>query len=80
MEYYKEKDFARASSNTNALICIEDALHDIFEKAITSAYPDVPDPPVDINITGKNPKFGDYQCNSAMSLSQYFRKHGIYNS
>ncbi|XP_033208997.1 arginine--tRNA ligase, cytoplasmic isoform X2 [Belonocnema kinseyi] len=76
VEVYKEKEFARESSNSNALICIEDALYNLFEKAIVAAYPEIPDPPVDINITGKNPKFGDYQCNSAMSLSQYFRKQG----
>jgi len=46
-----------------------------FESAIRQAYPDIEDPPVQIVETAKE-AFGDYQCNSAMSLSQILGKKG----
>lgn len=50
-------------------ISIRDNLVAVFRSAIGAAYPDVADPPV-IVTTSSNPKFGDYQCNSAMPLAQ----------
>lgn len=57
------------------VISINDTLCEIFRKAINAAYPDVPDPPV-IVTTSNNPKFGDYQCNSAMPLAQQLSSSG----
>lgn len=40
-----------------------------FAEAISAAFPDVPEPDAQI-AASKNPKFGDFQCNAAMSLSK----------
>lgn len=53
-----------ASSN---MISIYETLYNLFEKAISEAYPDLTDPPIVIS-SSNNPKFGDYQCNSALPL------------
>lgn len=52
-------------------------LEELFLEAIKKSYPDIPDPPVVISASG-NPKFGDYQCNSAMSLSKQLGASGNY--
>ncbi|XP_014470943.1 PREDICTED: arginine--tRNA ligase, cytoplasmic [Dinoponera quadriceps] len=57
------------------VISINNTLCDIFRKAINLAYPNVSDPPV-IITTSNNPKFGDYQCNSAMPLAQQLSSSG----
>ncbi|XP_039304484.1 probable arginine--tRNA ligase, cytoplasmic isoform X3 [Solenopsis invicta] len=54
---------------TAETLSIRDQLCSIFHKAISTTYPDITDPPV-IVTTSSNPKFGDYQCNSAMPLAQ----------
>lgn len=48
---------------------MQEALTALFATAIEAAYPDLPDAPVIINPS-TNAKFGDYQCNSAMSICQ----------
>ncbi|CAG4960025.1 unnamed protein product [Parnassius apollo] len=58
-------------------VCIVDELKKVFEIAITSAYPDLDDPPVVITLSGNNPKFGDYQCNSAMPISQLLKAKNV---
>ncbi|XP_047521777.1 arginine--tRNA ligase, cytoplasmic [Pieris napi] len=58
-------------------ICVVDELKKIFTIAIESAYPDLEDPPVVITLSGNNPKFGDYQCNSAMPISQLLKAKNI---
>lgn len=60
-------------SNTSVV----DELKNIFEIAIRSAYPDLDDPPIVISLSGNNPKFGDYQCNSAMAISQLLKAKDI---
>lgn len=52
-------------------------LQSVFTDAIMKAFPDIMDPPVVISISDKNPKFGDYQCNSAMALSKLCKQHGV---
>ncbi|ENN82854.1 hypothetical protein YQE_00779, partial [Dendroctonus ponderosae] len=52
-------------------------LQNIFSKAIEAACPDIRNiPPVDIALSGANPKFGDYQCNSAMGLANLYKQLG----
>ncbi|XP_048524784.1 arginine--tRNA ligase, cytoplasmic isoform X2 [Dendroctonus ponderosae] len=52
-------------------------LQNIFSNAIEAACPDIRNiPPVDIALSGANPKFGDYQCNSAMSLANLYKQLG----
>ncbi|POM67752.1 Arginine-tRNA ligase, partial [Phytophthora palmivora] len=48
---------------------ILEVVESIFDAAIKAAYPGLDVPPVEVTRTNvKNAKFGDYQCNSAMSL------------
>ncbi|XP_072745001.1 arginine--tRNA ligase, cytoplasmic [Anoplolepis gracilipes] len=71
-----ERDKASALSNTfQSNISINNTLYEIFQRAITAAYPDILNPPV-IVTTSNNPKFGDYQCNSAMPLAQQLSSPG----
>lgn len=58
-------------------ICLVDELKNVFENAIKSAYPDLEDPPIVITLSGNNPKFGDYQCNSAMPISQLLKAKNV---
>jgi arginyl-tRNA synthetase len=48
---------------------LQEMLNNIFAEAIAAAYPDLPEAPVVI-MPSSNYKFGDYQCNSAMSMVQ----------
>ncbi|XP_015605733.1 probable arginine--tRNA ligase, cytoplasmic isoform X2 [Cephus cinctus] len=76
VEAESSKNNAVPSIDSNTLISIQDALSHLFKEAIIATYPDLPDPPVTIAIAG-NPKFGDYQCNSAMSISKLLSAQGI---
>lgn len=58
-------------------ICLLNELENVFEVAIESAYPDLHAPPAAVSISGNNPKFGDYQCNSAMAISQLLKAKDI---
>ena len=49
------------------MISVFDTLYSLFEKAINEVYPDLTDPPIVIS-SSNNPKFGDYQCNSALPI------------
>lgn len=55
---------------------IQDVLTELFGIAISAAYPNIPDPPVVIALSAGNPKFGDYQCNSAMQLANTLKQGG----
>lgn len=48
-------------------------LQNLFESAIQDAFPQIKDVKVVLSPTN-NPKFGDYQCNSAMSISKKLQK------
>lgn len=52
---------------------LQELLNNIFADAIAAAYPDLPEAPVVI-MPSSNYKFGDYQCNSAMSMVQVSEK------
>ncbi|XP_045500219.1 arginine--tRNA ligase, cytoplasmic [Colias croceus] len=58
-------------------LSVLDELKNIFTVAVDAAYPDLEDPPVVITLSGNNPKFGDYQCNSAMPISQLLKAKNI---
>lgn len=53
-------------------------LNHLFSMAISKAFPDLPEAPVVIALSGNNPKFGDYQCNSAMQISNTYKQMGKY--
>lgn len=61
---------------SNNVISIYDTLCKIMEKAIKAAYPDLIEPPI-IVTSSTNPKFGDYQCNSPMSLVPLLTSPGM---
>lgn len=52
------------------------ALVKYFEVAVQQAYPDLPDAPIVVTVSG-NSKFGDYQCNSAMPIAQLLKAKGL---
>lgn len=54
---------------------IKESLTAIFSVAIQNAFPTLQDPPVVLALA-QNPKFGDYQCNSAMALSKMIAGQG----
>lgn len=64
-------------NSVDGTLCILDELKNIFYVAINSAYPDLEDPPIQISLSGNNPKFGDYQCNSAMQISQLLKAKNV---
>lgn len=51
-------------------------MSDVFTQAITAAYPSLPSPPIVITESTKA-AFGDYQCNSAMPISQQLKAQNI---
>lgn len=54
---------------------INESLHLLLKNAVEAAYPDLTDPPVDVSVA-TNPKFGDYQCNSALPLCKLLSTKG----
>lgn len=76
MEIQRDRlDDRMESFGTTYTISIKDNLCAVFHKAISAAYPDVVDPPI-IVTTSSNPKFGEYQCNSAMPLAHQLSSSG----
>jgi len=61
-----DEEKAKASDR---MLNIKESLISIFEVAISSAFPAIANPPIVLALA-QNPKFGDYQCNSAMALSK----------
>ncbi|XP_036607934.1 arginine--tRNA ligase, cytoplasmic isoform X2 [Trichosurus vulpecula] len=55
------------------MININSRLQELFAYAIKTAYPDLENPPL-IVTPSQQPKFGDYQCNSAMGLTKMLLK------
>lgn len=51
------------------MININHRIQEIFKAAIKAAYPDLENPPLAVTPSQQS-RFGDYQCNSAMSISQ----------
>lgn len=51
------------------MININNCLQEIFGAAIQAAYPELENPPL-VVTPSQQPKFGDYQCNSAMGITQ----------
>ncbi|XP_077052756.1 arginine--tRNA ligase, cytoplasmic [Siphateles boraxobius] len=63
------------SQNGKAMLNINQCLQQIFGKAISTAYPDLENPPLSVS-PNQQAKFGDYQCNSAMAMSQMMKAKG----
>lgn len=60
---------AERNRPTKNMININRRLQEVFGCAIKAAYPDLENPPL-LVTPSQQPKFGDYQCNSAMGISQ----------
>ncbi|KAK4887234.1 hypothetical protein RN001_003505 [Aquatica leii] len=65
-----------SSRNNKTMDTVQEILIDVFGKAIADAFPDLPDPPIVIALSGNNPKFGDYQCNSALPIANSYKQSG----
>uniref|UniRef100_A0A3B3ZI07 Arginine--tRNA ligase, cytoplasmic n=2 Tax=Periophthalmus magnuspinnatus TaxID=409849 RepID=A0A3B3ZI07_9GOBI len=57
------------------MLNINQRLQHIFGGAIGAAYPELEHPPLAVTPS-QQAKFGDYQCNSAMAMSQMFKAKG----
>nr|XP_023020401.1 arginine--tRNA ligase, cytoplasmic [Leptinotarsa decemlineata] len=70
------KNGSELSVSQGGMQSINEILTNLFSVAITNAFPDIVDPPIVIALSGSNPKFGDYQCNSAMQLANIYKQMG----
>ncbi|XP_030067658.1 arginine--tRNA ligase, cytoplasmic [Microcaecilia unicolor] len=57
---------------TKAMININKCLQEIFRDAIKTTFPELENPPLAVTLS-QQPKFGDYQCNSAMGIAQMLK-------
>lgn len=55
---------------------IQSALISVFQIGIGKAFPMIANAPVVLTVA-TNPKFGDYQCNSAMALTKLLKASGV---
>ncbi|XP_062358077.1 arginine--tRNA ligase, cytoplasmic isoform X2 [Cinclus cinclus] len=69
LNFLKKSLQEERSKSTKSMININSCLQEIFGAAIQAAYPDLENPPL-VVTPSQQPKFGDYQCNSAMGISQ----------
>lgn len=51
------------------MLNISQRLQEVFGLAIRTSYPELENPPLAL-APNQQPKFGDYQCNSAMAMAQ----------
>lgn len=61
--------------NGKTMLNINQLLQQIFGEAIRTAYPDLENPPLAVTPS-QQAKFSDYQCNSAMAMSQMMKAKG----
>ncbi|XP_056372464.1 arginine--tRNA ligase, cytoplasmic isoform X2 [Hyla sarda] len=57
------------------MININVQLQEIFGRAIRASYPELVNAPLAVTPS-QQPKFGDYQCNSAMAITQMLKARG----
>ncbi|XP_056372463.1 arginine--tRNA ligase, cytoplasmic isoform X1 [Hyla sarda] len=61
--------------SVNRMININVQLQEIFGRAIRASYPELVNAPLAVTPS-QQPKFGDYQCNSAMAITQMLKARG----
>uniref|UniRef100_A0A3Q3WZP7 Arginine--tRNA ligase, cytoplasmic n=1 Tax=Mola mola TaxID=94237 RepID=A0A3Q3WZP7_MOLML len=61
---------------SQSMMNINQRLQEIFGPAIRASFPDLEDPPLAL-APNQQPKFGDYQCNSAMTMAQMLKAKGV---
>ncbi|KAM9728222.1 LOW QUALITY PROTEIN: arginine--tRNA ligase, cytoplasmic [Menidia menidia] len=59
-----------------AMLNINQRLQEVFGAAIMAACPELENPPLAVT-PNQQPKFGDYQCNSAMAIAQMLKAKGV---
>ncbi|TWW75273.1 arginine--tRNA ligase, cytoplasmic [Takifugu flavidus] len=59
-----------------AMLNISQRLQEIFGLTIRTSYPELENPPLAL-APNQQPKFGDYQCNSAMAMAQMLKAKGM---
>ena len=64
-----EEEKSKQVKDDNCMVDVVEAVKEIFSNSIQAAYPNIPDPMVAVT-TSQQQRFGDYQCNSAMAISQ----------
>ncbi|KAM4037027.1 arginine--tRNA ligase, cytoplasmic isoform 2-T2 [Anomaloglossus baeobatrachus] len=62
--------------SVKSMININVQLQEIFGRAIRASYPELINAPLAVTPS-QQPKFGDYQCNSAMAMTQMLKTRGI---
>ncbi|XP_069826771.1 arginine--tRNA ligase, cytoplasmic isoform X1 [Dendropsophus ebraccatus] len=63
------------NKSVKSMININVQLQEIFGRAIRASYPELVDAPLAVTPS-QQPKFGDYQCNSAMAMTQMLKAKG----
>lgn len=71
-----EANISIMANNGISLSSIQNALYEFFKEAIRLEFPDLTEVPILIALSN-NPNFGDYQCNSAMPITQLLKAQGI---
>ncbi|XP_047463287.1 arginine--tRNA ligase, cytoplasmic [Mugil cephalus] len=61
---------------SKAMVNINKRLQEIFGQAIRASCPELDNPPLAVT-PNQQAKFGDYQCNSAMAMSQMLKAKGL---
>uniref|UniRef100_A0A8C5Q9X7 Arginine--tRNA ligase, cytoplasmic n=1 Tax=Leptobrachium leishanense TaxID=445787 RepID=A0A8C5Q9X7_9ANUR len=64
------------NKSSKSMMNINAHLQEVFGVAIRSAYPDLENAPLAVT-PNQQPKFGDYQCNSAMAITQILKAKDI---
>ncbi|KAF5269785.1 hypothetical protein FQA39_LY08566 [Lamprigera yunnana] len=67
----------KSNITSRGMESVQEIISGIFTEAITGAFPDLPDPPIIIALSSNNPKFGDYQCNSALAIANLYKQSGV---
>lgn len=71
----REKSCTKDKIEPTENISIAEHLRQIFAVTISTSFPELDNAPAIITVSTQL-KFGDYQCNSAMALSQLLKQKG----
>lgn len=63
------------SKSSKKMFNTQSALMTLFQTAINNAFPNVEKVPIALTLA-QHPKFGDYQCNSAMAMTKVLKTSG----
>ncbi|KAK6183374.1 hypothetical protein SNE40_010870 [Patella caerulea] len=74
LKHLKTQLAEEKSKSPDHMISITALIEDVFQVAILAAYPGQDLPKADVTSSAK---FSDYQCNSAMSISQKLKTAGV---